>query len=748
MNVHRDRYALAKNRDGKLVGPWALGPNGSITKQAIEMGKKGLALDTPIPTVAGWSTMGQLQVGDRVFDMHGKPTTVTAVSEVKHIDCYRVTFANGASIVCDGEHYWLANTGSGAARKTASKGWGVYQIADLYAAKEAGKPVVMPVVGALDTDQADLLIDPWLLGYWLGNGAKDNAHVTCHADHVEDVVAAIKTTKYTVGTVRRDPRSQAVGIGVRGLRKDLAELGLLGHKHIPPQYMRASPEQRLALLSGLLDSDGHLTAERGRVHFASVDKVLADAVAELARSLGEVVHANETDSTGFGRTVRIFTVGWQPTACPVTIRAKAARFRQRKVKPYRGVKAIERIPSVPTRCIEVDSETRTYAAGVEMVPTHNTMIRGPLAKMIPATWHLSAAGAIDDGGVREDIDPTVEPVEATVHPNRPEEQPEADPTEHVRESVTVRQTFPTGGLTGDQDREISRLVRDRKMSRDAALDLVEELFGERKSARQLSEEQAAKLIKKLEGIPLPTVEGEVLTPGKPPAVPAQPATARKPSKAMLNKMHALLAERGITDDDAVRAEISRILGTAIASRKDLAFDQAAQVLDHLEAPDAAPAESPAAQPAPGKDGLVREQIVELIRAEWARAGGAPQALEGAFRKAMNVGHREAATNELNAFLQQFRAGKHQPATSAARKRAVLLDQIIARFDQLDEQLGSEERLRDMSRLINRPVRRLQNLANEEAETVLAVLDECKGLTLNWDAAITAAEATWKQQPTA
>ncbi|MGP3920573.1 recombinase RecT [Nonomuraea sp. 10N515B] len=148
-----------------------------------------------------------------------------------------------------------------------------------------------------------------------------------------------------------------------------------------------------------------------------------------------------------------------------------------------------------------------------------TMIRGPLAKMIPATWQLTTAGAIDDGGVREDIDPAVDPVTATVHPNRPEEQPEADPTQQVRESVTIRETFPTGGLTGDQDRAIGRLVRDRKMSREAALDVVERLFGERKSARQLTEEQAAQLIAELGKIPLPTMKGEILTPGRPSAEP-------------------------------------------------------------------------------------------------------------------------------------------------------------------------------------------------------------------------------------
>jgi recombination protein RecT len=378
-----------------------------------------------------------------------------------------------------------------------------------------------------------------------------------------------------------------------------------------------------------------------------------------------------------------------------------------------------------------------------------TMVRARLVKAIPTALDMAVALAVDEG-VRTDFDPAANPVEVTTHPNEPNEDEAADPGQSVRESVTIRQTFPTGGLTGDQDREIARLVRDRKMSRDAVLDVVEKLFGERKSARQLTEEQAARLIKKLEDIPLPTMEGDVLSPGRPTPEPgsgtAPDPAARKPTPAMMNKVHALLAEQGITDDAAVRVEISRILGTKIESRKDVTFSQATQVIEHLEAPNAASGRPPAAPTTSGADHSGREHLVELIRTEWTKAGSTPQALGGAFRRAMNVDVRMAADNELNAFLQQLRAGKYQPVTAAARKRAALRDQITARFDQLDEHLSGEDRLRDMSKLFNRPVHRLQDLTAEEADTVLSVLGDCAGLVQNWDSAVNA--AAWKRQPTA
>ncbi|MET7334307.1 recombinase RecT [Nonomuraea sp. NPDC005650] len=374
-----------------------------------------------------------------------------------------------------------------------------------------------------------------------------------------------------------------------------------------------------------------------------------------------------------------------------------------------------------------------------------TMIRARLVKAIPTALDMAIGLSVDEG-VRLDFDPTADPAEVTIHPDRVDAAQTADPTQPVRESVTIRESFPTGGLTGDQDREIGRLVRDRKMSKDAALDLVERKFGERKSARQLTEEQAAELIAELEKIPLPTMEGEVLTLDKPPADPEPQVEAkRKPTRPQMNMIHAALADRGITDDEAIRAELSRILGEKIASRKELTFDQAARALDHLDTPDATPDAPPANPPTPDKDEPMREHIVELIRAEWARAGGTPQTLAGAFRKAMNVGHRDATTSELNAFLQQFRAGKHQPTSAAARQRTKLLGEITARFNGLDEQLSGEERLRDMSRLLNRPVHRLQDLTAEEVDTVHEVLGDCAGAAKKWDGAIRAAEAAWTAQ---
>lgn len=73
---------------------------------------KGLPLDTLIPTPDGWSTMGNLEVGDIVFDQHGEQTKIIGKSDQKIMNCYRIYFDDGSTVECDDEHYWKLDDGS------------------------------------------------------------------------------------------------------------------------------------------------------------------------------------------------------------------------------------------------------------------------------------------------------------------------------------------------------------------------------------------------------------------------------------------------------------------------------------------------------------------------------------------------------------------------------------------------------------------------------------------------------------
>ena len=72
---------------------------------------KALALDTPILTVDGFKTVRDIEVGDRVFDPTGYPTTVMHITgQFKDRDCYKIQFSDSSVLIADANHDWIVNT--------------------------------------------------------------------------------------------------------------------------------------------------------------------------------------------------------------------------------------------------------------------------------------------------------------------------------------------------------------------------------------------------------------------------------------------------------------------------------------------------------------------------------------------------------------------------------------------------------------------------------------------------------------
>ncbi|MEU8195284.1 recombinase RecT [Microbispora amethystogenes] len=299
-----------------------------------------------------------------------------------------------------------------------------------------------------------------------------------------------------------------------------------------------------------------------------------------------------------------------------------------------------------------------------------TMIRGPLVKSMPLLPQLAAAVSIDEGGVRTELDPNADPAAVTEHPNRPEDTPaeERDPTE--RETITVRsrpqpqtgQPGAPGMLTADQDRHIIRLVRERNMSREDALALVEKTIGEKKSARQLTEDEAKKVIAELEAIKLPTIEGNVMQGGR----PTQPEPEPYDRGRRERRMFALLKEKGVVRDGEKQhaAKAARIAyyqhvlnSKVVESTRDLTNEHIEKVIAALEAePTPAPAQGAPAAPAPepAEAKTVGDELEQKVRAEWP---GTKTALMRTFYTEMKTNLGDASEAELDAFLRRIRSGE-------------------------------------------------------------------------------------------
>ena len=378
---------------------------------------KALALDTPVPTPAGWSTIGALKPGDEVFDENGEVCRVVAKSRVfKDRPCFTVTTDDGDRIVADAEHEWPVHLSDSYHNREApptscplcpftGKPHGVTmhmvrahgtrpsvmndvsalslrtsvdlsQRRSRFLAKGRSDRPRSPMRAALKTEAHHLPVDPWMLGFWLGDGTTIFGSVTIGPQDRDEVCRLIEASGYRVS-----PHANGRTFGVLGLKVDLRSAGVLGNKHVPIEYLRSSPVDRLALLQGLVDSDGYV-APKGQVEFCSTKRCLAEAVQELVRSLGYKASLNEGRATLNGKDCgpKYRVMFYMPDA------ARLERKRSRCIEPKRRDRFLTVEPCAPsdTQCIQVDSPSHLFLAGRGLVPTHNSF----LVSGYTAAWYI------------------------------------------------------------------------------------------------------------------------------------------------------------------------------------------------------------------------------------------------------------------------------------------------------------------------------------------------------------------------
>lgn len=350
---------LDKVLDGEIKHLMVFMPPGSA---------KALALDTPIPTPSGWTTMGALAAGDEVFDETGKVCRVTWKSPIhKDRPVYRVRTDCGDEIIADADHEW---------RVCLDRKRPVYKIKETgaLASQHRAKRPMIERAQALELPPADLPIDPYVLGQWLGNGHSAGMRITSHADDHAFVRSEIEKAGY-----QTTDQSAPLTYGIVGVRHLFVGLGLLndpahntyGRKHIPAAYMRASPAQRLALLQGLVDSDGTVCRKRGCTTFSNTNLELAQQCRELVRALGFKAGWSESRAMLNGKDCGpSYKVGfYMYGSARLPRKAELTSDQWRTPNTYID---FERVENCDTVCIEVDSPSHLFLCGRSMTPTHNS----------------------------------------------------------------------------------------------------------------------------------------------------------------------------------------------------------------------------------------------------------------------------------------------------------------------------------------------------------------------------------------
>jgi phage terminase large subunit-like protein len=419
---------------GSLFG-WVWKESGKrrFRRAYIEIGKgngKALAIDTPIPTPNGWRLMGDLQAGDFVFDENGKPCLVIQAHEVQNNKkCYKVVFDDGAEIVCDADHLWLTekrryNSFGGKSVKAGvpRAEWANFkkpkvrttqEIADTLRYKNGQYQSAnhsVQLAGAAQYSQKELPIDPYVFGFWLGDGDSDCARVTISDTDAPEIVQHIQDCGVSVS--ERQGKKRAAGRyrigGTRGvhgkastdsINSKLRALNVFKNKHIPENYKTASVEQRVALIQGLMDSDGTIDKKRA-CEFSVVSKTLANDFHEVLLSLGIKAAINQNAAKIYGKDcgIRYRISFYAPSSFPV-FKLKRKLQRQQETHTRRCLSGDRRIvdcvevPSVPVRCITVSSESSLFLCGKQYIPTHNS----------PLVGGIGIYGMIADGEARAEI---------------------------------------------------------------------------------------------------------------------------------------------------------------------------------------------------------------------------------------------------------------------------------------------------------------------------------------------------------
>lgn len=358
-----------------------------------------LALDTVVPTPQGWSTIGTLAVGDTVFDEKGNQCRVLAKSPVyTDKECFLITFDDGSTIVADGDHQWTVEQRGKRTGKTFTWTNETILTCELVPGDHF-VGVTKPLKSA-----SLLPLDPYFLGVWLGDGDTINPQITQSSDDVEPMRQLLIERGLDVGAARKT--NTAYRFTVHGTRGILNNLGVLGHKHIPVEYLRASVNDRLELLRGLMDTDGSVS-KTGQCSFTTAIPALRDGFAELVHSLGIKVAVCERKGQE-----RLFPNGnmyncadnWQFSFSlredmsvfnlPRKKSARKSVYHPRRTNRF-GIVSVERVDSVPVQCITVDNESHLFLVGESMIPTHNCSQEAEMLALAPKAPFIGYGGQFE-----------------------------------------------------------------------------------------------------------------------------------------------------------------------------------------------------------------------------------------------------------------------------------------------------------------------------------------------------------------
>jgi predicted phage terminase large subunit-like protein len=378
---------------------------------------KALSLDTLLPTPDGWKTVAAIQPGDRIFGEDGMPANVLAKSDVFNKTMYRLVLADGRTLKVSEDH--INTVIHHRQKRVDGRRVNYLDRRDLTTTELLQLPLTtsrnktlknpkgkenrvwLPLPAPVQYPEQSFPIDPYTLGLALGDGAMDRSTGYCrlhgHIDDLPLLLAEIPTPHSPMLVSKDNPNHGRSGL--YGLGPALKALGLACHgdnKFVPAVYKQGSVEQRLAILQGLMDTDGTVY-KNGCTSFTSNSYQLAQDVQELVWSLGGVASISPMDAA---------------YRCNISLNLSLFRLPRKRERQHGKcldrvpLVAIEEIPQEPSQCLMVDTKDHTFLAG-KYVVTHNSTLKeylilylavfGELPDFGKVPYALYVSDSIDNG---------------------------------------------------------------------------------------------------------------------------------------------------------------------------------------------------------------------------------------------------------------------------------------------------------------------------------------------------------------
>ncbi|NUT43447.1 MAG: phosphate starvation-inducible protein PhoH [Thermoactinospora sp.] len=362
---------------------------------------RAMPLGTGVLTPDGWRSIGELQVGDLVIGSNGEPTPVLGVYPQGEKPIYRLFSQDGASVLASDEHLWTVRTRDDADR---GKPWRVMEtqelIGDLRTAHH--RKWELPLLTApVCFPERSVPMDPYALGLLLGDGCVTGSTTPSYATDDPELAQALETAlpdvvvrwrggpDYVLNRVRQPGDQMTITNPVTAVMRELELDGCTAAtKFVPEVYLHNTADVRLAVLQGLLDSDGGPATQAGRtcrIGFSTISPRLRDDVMFLVQSLGGVAYARTrtteelTPGRARGREVRhrhdahVLDIRLPAGLAPFRLARKARTYAEHGGgRPMRYIDRIEPRGTAECVCIQVAAEDSLYVTE-DFLLTHNTL---------------------------------------------------------------------------------------------------------------------------------------------------------------------------------------------------------------------------------------------------------------------------------------------------------------------------------------------------------------------------------------